>query len=102
VKYLFTGLLKPLKRWIETLCHLKNKLLSGMINARHHLVHCQELNEIVLKSNKILHNELKIIQVSQQFMGNKFDDLLESFRLLKAENVQLKDEVSRAVNTCYI
>ena len=61
----------------------------------------KELNAIVLKSNRILHDELKVIQNSLQFTGNKFDDLRESFRLLKeenqllkVENTQLKSEVS--------
>ena len=116
MRYLFTGLLKPLKHWIETLCHLKNQqaavgddqcktpssslpsvpafkdILDGRLKDQ-----MKELNKIVLKSNKILYDKLKIIPASQQFMGNKFDALLESFRslkeensLLKAENVQLK------------
>ena len=33
------------------------------------------LSEIVLKSNKMLHDELKVIQASKQLLGNKSNDI---------------------------
>lgn len=52
----------------------------------------KDLNEVVLKYNKSTQDELKVIQKSQDFLGNKFDELLKSFTLLQEENKQLKSE----------
>ena len=62
-----------------------NKRLSG---------HTNELNAIVIKSKEVLHNDLKAIQASQQFVSDNFDQILTEISHLKAENVQLKREVN--------
>ena len=41
---------------------------------------------------------LKAIQASQQFMSDKFDQILTEITQLKAENVQLKREVNELNN----
>ena len=56
--------------------------------------HTKELNVIVMKSKEALQNDLKAIQASQQFMSDKFDQILTEITQLKAENVQLKREVN--------
>ena len=56
--------------------------------------HTKELNAIVVKSTEVLHNDIKAIQASQQFMSDKFDQILAEMTQLKAENVQLKREVN--------
>ena len=48
--------------------------------------HTKELNAIVMKSKEALQNDLKAIQASQQFMSDKFDQILTEITQLKAEN----------------
>ena len=54
--------------------------------------HTKELDNAVSKRYKTTHDELKAIQSSQDFISNKFDELLNSFSLLKEENSHLKLE----------
>ncbi len=56
--------------------------------------HAKELNAIIVKSKEVLHNDIKAIQASQQFMSDKFDQILAEMTQIKAENVQLKQEVN--------
>lgn len=55
----------------------------------------KELNEVVAKYHKSTKDELKSIQTSQEFINEKFDELLISFNQLKEENSQLKMENSQ-------
>ena len=41
-----------------------------------------------------MQNDLKAIQASQQFMSDKFDQIVTEITQLKTENVQLKWEVN--------
>ena len=66
---------------------------EGILNKRL-TEHTKELNVIVMKSKEALQNDLKAIQASQQFMSDKFDQILTEITQLKAENVQLKREVN--------
>ena len=66
-----------------------DEILNKRLNER-----TKELNAIVVKSKEVLHNDIKAIQASQQFMSDKFDQILAEMTQLKAENVQLKREVN--------
>ena len=54
----------------------------------------RELNAIVIKSNEAFHNGIKAIEASQQFMSDKFDQILTDITQFKVENVQLKRKVN--------
>lgn len=54
--------------------------------------HMKELDNTVSKHYKATHEELRAIQKSQDFISNKFDELLNSFKLLEEENCKLKLE----------
>ena len=46
-------------------------------------IHTKELDNAVSKHYKATHDELKAIQSGQDFISNKFDELLNSFSLFK-------------------
>lgn len=52
----------------------------------------KELQELFFKYHKITQDELRDIKLSQEFMSNKFDEILSSINTLQEENKQLKNE----------
>mgnify|MGYP002803604346 CR=1 FL=1 len=63
--------------------------LEGMLDSRFE-IQMKELSDVVLNYNISTQNELKAIKNSQEYISDKFDELLRSVSLLQEENTQLK------------
>ena len=72
-------------------------VLEAMLDSRFK-IQIKELNDVVLNYNKSTQDELKSIKNSQEYINDKFDELLKSVSLLQEENTQLKTENTRLRN----
>ena len=71
--------------------------LEAMLDSRFK-IQMKELNDVVLNYNKSTQDQLKSIKNCQEFISDKFDELLKSVSLLQEENIQLKTENTRLRN----
>ena len=69
-------------------------VLEAMLDSRFK-TQMKELNDVVLNYNKSTQDELKAIKNSQEFISDKFDELLKSVSLLQEENIQLPTKNAR-------
>ena len=57
-------------------------------------IQMKELNDVVLNYNNSTQDELKAIKNSQEYISDKFDELLKSASLLQEENTRLRNEIT--------